>query len=84
MRTIRIHVDMPLASGHDIELPVQAAEHVGRVLRMEVGAPVVLFSGNENREYDATLATVGKRQVTATVGTARDVNNESPLSLTLA
>lgn len=84
MRTIRIHVDMPLASGHDIELPVQAAEHVGRVLRMEVGAPVVLFSGNENREYDATLATVGKRQVTATVGAARDVNNESPLSLTLA
>jgi len=84
MRTIRIHVDQPLTTGQDITLPTQAAEHVSRVLRMELGAPVVLFSGNDGLEYEATLATVGKREVTATVGEGRRVENESPLALTLA
>ena len=84
MRTIRIHVDLPLATGQHVTLPTQAAEHVARVLRMELGAPVVLFSGTDDMEYDATLATVGKREVTASVGEGRTVHNESPLALTLA
>lgn len=84
MRTIRIHVDMPLATGRDIVLPTQAGEHVARVLRLEVGAPVVLFSGSDGMEYDATLASVGKREVVAAVGEGRVVGNESPLALTLA
>jgi 16S rRNA (uracil1498-N3)-methyltransferase len=84
MRTIRIHVDAPLASGRDITLPAQAGEHVARVLRLEVGAPVVLFSGKDGREYDATLIGVGKRDVVASIGEGRTVDNESPLSLTLA
>jgi 16S rRNA (uracil1498-N3)-methyltransferase len=84
MRTIRIHVDAPLASGRDITLPAQAGEHVARVLRLEVGSPVVLFSGSDGMEYDATLIGVGKRDVVASVGTGRAVDNESPLSLTLA
>ena len=84
MRTIRIHVDTPLASGRDVTLPTQAGEHVARVLRLEVGAPVVLFSGNDGMEYDATLVGVGKRDVVAAVGEGRTVDNESPLALTLA
>ncbi|MDR6936804.1 16S rRNA (uracil(1498)-N(3))-methyltransferase [Luteibacter sp. 3190] len=84
MRTIRIHVDAPLASGADITLPSQAGEHVARVLRLEAGAPVVLFSGHDGMEYDATLASVGKREVVASVGVGREVTNESPLRLTLA
>lgn len=84
MRTIRIHVDAPLASGRDITLPAQAGEHVARVLRLDVGAPVVLFSGADGMEYDATLIGVGKRDVVASVGEGRTVGNESPLALTLA
>ncbi|MET0936434.1 MAG: 16S rRNA (uracil(1498)-N(3))-methyltransferase [Luteibacter sp.] len=84
MRTIRIHVDTPLASGREVTLPAQAGEHVARVLRMEVGAPVVLFAGDDGMEYDAVLSTVGKREVVATIGTGRLLANESPLSLTLA
>lgn len=84
MRTIRIHVDLPLAAGQDVTLPAQAGEHVARVLRMEAGAPVVLFSGRDAKEYDAVLASVGKREVVATVGEGRALDNESPLSLTLA
>ncbi|MDR6643058.1 16S rRNA (uracil1498-N3)-methyltransferase [Luteibacter sp. 1214] len=83
MRTIRIHVDMPLTSGVDITLPAQAGEHVARVLRMEAGAPVVLFSGHDDTEFDATLTSVGKREVVASVGEGRQLQNESPLSLTL-
>jgi 16S rRNA (uracil1498-N3)-methyltransferase len=83
MRSIRIHVDMPLASGQAFTLPAQAGEHVARVLRMEVGAPVVLFSGEDGMEFDATLASVGKREVVANVGAGRAVHNESPLALTL-
>lgn len=83
MRSIRIHVDMPLASGQALTLPTQAGEHVARVLRLEVGAPVVLFSGEDGMEFDATLASVGKREVVANVGMGRAVHNESPLALTL-
>lgn len=84
MRTIRIHVDLALASGQEITLPAQAGEHVARVLRLDVGAPVVLFSGDDGMEYDATLVGVGKREVVASVGNGRAVANESPLALTLA
>lgn len=84
MRTIRIHVDQPLATGQELLLPAQAGEHVARVLRMQAGDPVVLFAGNAAVEFDATLASVGKREVMALVGTARTLENESPLELTLA
>lgn len=75
---------MPLASGTDITLPAQAGEHVARVLRLDVGAPVVLFAGDDGMEYDAVLSAVGKREVRATIGDGRVLDNESPLSLTLA
>jgi len=75
---------MPLASGAEITLPAQAGEHVARVLRLEVGAPVVVFAGDDGMEYDAVLSAVGKREVRATVGDGRVLANESPLSLTLA
>ncbi|HEY4291542.1 16S rRNA (uracil(1498)-N(3))-methyltransferase [Luteibacter sp.] len=84
MRTIRIHVDIPLASGSDVVLPAQAGEHVARVLRLEAGAPVVLFSGQDGMEYEATLVGVGRREVVASVGAGRAPGNESPLALTLA
>lgn len=75
---------MPLASGAEITLPAQAGEHVARVLRLEVGAPVVVFAGDDGMEYDAVLSAIGKREVRATVGDGRVLANESPLSLTLA
>lgn len=84
MRTIRIHVDQPLATGQQVVLPAQAGEHVARVLRMQPGDPVVLFAGDTAEEFDATLTGVGKREVVALVGEGRALGNESPLALTLA
>ena len=67
MRTIRIHVDQPLAVGTNVALPAQAAEHVVRVLRMGVGDPLVLFNG-DGREFAAVIDQVRGTRVSVTVG----------------
>ncbi|RAO75968.1 16S rRNA (uracil(1498)-N(3))-methyltransferase [Dyella jiangningensis] len=83
MRTIRIHVDLPLAVGQELPLPAQAGEHVARVLRLEAGDPVTLFNG-DGHDYLSLIQAVGKREVTVRVQAAQPVANESPLPLTLA
>lgn len=83
MRIPRIYTDQPLRAGVEVLLPEQAGEHVARVLRMERGHPLILFNG-DGREYDATLAQLAKRGVTAEVEQAREVDRESKLDITLA
>lgn len=83
MRTIRIHVDLPLAAGVETALPAQAGEHVARVLRLAAGDPLTLFNGDGN-DYAATIASVGKREVRVRVLDRQAVDRESPLRLTLA
>jgi len=83
MRIPRIYTDQPLYPNREVLLPEQAGEHVARVLRLERGHPLILFNG-DGREYDASLATLAKRAVTATVTCVRDADRETPLQLTLA
>lgn len=83
MRSIRIHVDQPLAEAQELALPAQAGEHVARVLRLGEGAPLVLFNGDGN-DYAATITHAGKREVRARIEGKQAVANESPLRLTLA
>jgi 16S rRNA (uracil1498-N3)-methyltransferase len=83
MRIPRIYIDESLRTGIEVLLPEQAGEHVARVLRLDRGHPLILFSG-DGREYDATLATLAKRSVTAEVIAVREIDRESPLRLTLA
>jgi 16S rRNA (uracil1498-N3)-methyltransferase len=83
MRTIRIHADLPLSPGMELSLPVQAAEHVARVLRLVSGDPITLFNG-DGHDYQAIILDVGKREVRARIESASAVQNESPLRLTLA
>ena len=66
MRIPRIYTDQPLYPNREVLLPEQAGEHVARVLRLERGHPLILFNG-DGREYDASLATLAKRAVAATV-----------------
>ena len=83
MRIPRIHVPQPLSPGIEVELPLQAGEHVARVLRLERGHPLRLFHG-DGTEYTAELATSGKRGITARVLEAiPEPHRESPLSITL-
>ena len=83
MRTTRIHVDQPLPLAAELPLPVQAAEHVARVLRMNAGDGLTVFNG-DGYDYTATLVNVGKREVTVRIHGREEVANESPLQLTLA
>ena len=83
MRIPRVHIDQPLQPGTTVVLPEQAGEHLARVLRLERGHALILFNG-DGREYDATLAALAKRAVSADISAMRVVDHESTLSLTLA
>ena len=84
MRIPRVYVPQPLHPGREIDLPVQAGEHLVRVLRLERGHPLRLFNGDGN-EYAGEIASLAKRGVTAHVGAIADAaERESPLRITLA
>lgn len=83
MRTIRIHVDVPLMAGAELTLPAQAGEHVARVLRLVAGDPLTLFNGDGN-DYPSTIERTGKREVVVRVAAGQPAGTESPLRLTLA
>lgn len=82
MRVTRVHVELPLAAGIEIELPENAANHLARVLRLAVGDTCVLFNG-DGHDYPAHLIEVGKRLVRVEVGPGIAINNESTLQLVL-
>ncbi len=82
MRVTRVHVELPLAAGIEIDLPEDAANHLARVLRLGVGDSCVLFNG-DGHDYPARLVEVGKRVVRAAVAAGDMLDNESPLRLVL-
>ena len=83
MRKTRIFVDQPLQEGTELMLVEEAAHHVFRVLRLRSGQPLILFDGRGG-EYDAEISKVDKRYVEVHIHQHREVNNESPLIITLA
>ncbi len=83
MRIPRVYVNDSLRVGHEVLLPEQAGEHVARVLRLERGHALILFNG-DGHEYDARLATLAKRAVSAEITAVRAADREAPLTLTLA
>lgn len=82
MRVPRIYTPQLLACGAVAALEEEAANHVGRVLRLKPGAALRLFNGNGG-EFEATVAQVGKREVTVEIGAHLAHEAESPLELTL-
>ena len=82
MRLTRLHVEAPLAVGARVALPEAAAGHLLRVLRAQVGDGCVLFNGDGN-DYDARIATIGKRDAGVDILAARAAGNESPLRIVL-
>lgn len=82
MRLTRVHVDAPLASCAVIALPEEAAGHLIRVLRLAQGDAIRLFNG-QGGEYDARIATIGRKDVSVEVGSHHAIERESPLHITL-
>lgn len=83
IRLPRIHHPAPLTSGGRIELSDVAANHVARVLRLAVGAPLILFNG-AGGEFAAVVTAIDKRRVTVAVGAFHGMEREPPLPLWLA
>ncbi len=66
MRIPRIHHPERLIVGSQIALSDDAANHVGRVLRMTAGQHLQLFDGS-NQVFDAVITEAGKKNVTVEV-----------------
>ncbi|WP_127959097.1 16S rRNA (uracil(1498)-N(3))-methyltransferase [Serratia microhaemolytica] len=82
MRIPRIYHANPLSNNTEINLSDDAANHVARVLRMNVGQTVQLFDGS-NQVFSAAIIGVEKKGVRVAVGTAEWQDRESPLHLHL-
>ena len=71
-----------LADGADYPLPAAAARHAAQALRMRVGEPLTLFTGNGG-EYATTIARIGRRDVIVHVERHEAIERESPVAVTL-
>ncbi|RZJ84718.1 MAG: 16S rRNA (uracil(1498)-N(3))-methyltransferase [Massilia sp.] len=78
----RFYCPAPLATGAAVDLPDTVAHHL-HVLRMQPGDTLTLFDGRGG-EYAATLAEIGKRRASATIGAHQALDIELPYALTLA
>lgn len=82
MRTPRIFTDSALSTGQTTDLDDSAAQHVGRVLRMQPGQALTLFNG-DGQDYAATVTEAGKKRVAVSVEDARPNLTESSLEIVL-
>lgn len=82
MRIPRIYHPDPLRSQQELLLSEEAANHVGRVLRMSAGQSLQLFDGS-NQIFDATITQVDKKSVRVQLANGTAEDRESPLDLHL-
>ncbi|PFG11381.1 16S rRNA (uracil(1498)-N(3))-methyltransferase [Marinobacter sp. LV10MA510-1] len=82
MRIPRIYTDTPLQAGAEAQLDDSAAQHVGRVLRMQPGQALSLFNG-DGQDYPALIASASKKNVTVQVGQPTANSSESTLEIVL-
>jgi len=83
MRLTRLHVDLDLRPGAEIDLPSAQARHAVQVLRLERDAPLVLFNG-DGHDYSARLVEPGRDRVRVLVESRGDPEPESRLDIHLA
>ncbi|MFC3396767.1 16S rRNA (uracil(1498)-N(3))-methyltransferase [Brenneria rubrifaciens] len=83
MRIPRIfHPETLPIIGGEVELSEDAANHIGRVLRMNTGQPLQLFDGS-NHVFDAEIVLAGKKSVRVCFTAGKLEDKESPLHLHL-
>ena len=83
MRLTRIHCATTLADGARITLPPHSGMHLTRVLRMKVGAALVVFDG-AGHEHEAAICAVHGDRIEVLVGAPRPSPSPSPLAITLS
>ncbi|WP_395701052.1 16S rRNA (uracil(1498)-N(3))-methyltransferase [Aquabacterium sp.] len=78
----RFCVEPPLRAGLVVDLPANAARHV-QVLRLQAGAPLILFDGTGG-QWSAEVLQMGRREVQVRVLAPEDIECELPRAVTLA
>lgn len=82
MNAPRFYCPIPLAEGVPADLPEGAARHAAKVLRLRAGDALSLFDA-KGGEYAARISHIDRERVTVDVLAWRDIERESPLSITL-
>lgn len=82
MRDIRVFVEMPLVAGAEFAAPATLAHYARNVLRLQTGDALQLFDGS-GREFAASVAAAGKRELRILVGEELEALPESPLAVHL-
>jgi 16S rRNA (uracil1498-N3)-methyltransferase len=82
MPSPRIFCDVRLGPGAQFPLPQDAANHVGRALRLRAGDLLVVFDGRGG-EYEAVIQRIDRDRVEVKTGAFRDVDREAPLEVGL-
>lgn len=82
MRVLRFYVPLTFTVGEHYTLPEDKVRHIVQVLRLSVGAEIVLFNG-DGSEYLATLIEVSKKLARVTILTKSPTDRESPLMIHL-
>ena len=82
MRISRFYTRQSLADRESVELEEETSHYISRVLRLRVGAPLVLFNG-DSHDYHAILDRVGKKQVNVRMLRAEPTCSESKLHIAL-
>ena len=82
MPSPRIHCDVRLGPGAQFSLPQDAANHVGRALRLRVGDALVVFDGRGG-EYEASILRIDRDRLEVKLGAFRDIDRESSVKVGL-
>jgi len=79
MRIARVHVEEELEVGAEIALAQAQSHYLKHVLRLQPGAALLLFNGQQAIDYRAVLVANGKK-LTARIEAAIAVETESKLA----
>jgi len=82
MSVPRIHCEQRLGPGAQFALAAEAAQHVGKALRLKAGDSITVFDGRGG-EYEAAIQRIDKDRVDVKVGAWRDADTEPRLAVGL-
>ncbi|HEX4943169.1 MAG TPA: 16S rRNA (uracil(1498)-N(3))-methyltransferase [Usitatibacteraceae bacterium] len=82
MASPRIFCDLRLGPGAQFSLPQDAANHVGRALRLRAGDALVVFDGRGG-EFEAVIQRIDRDRVDVKTGAFSDADRESPIEVGL-
>lgn len=82
MRTIRLYVPREPRVGDTLELDSDAANYLGRVLRLATGASIEIFHDSLHA-YTAVLQEIRKKSILVRVTASEERRSESPLAIHL-